>query len=151
MFICGVCCSLLTFWAFTFIYLNILNIIILYLCLIIPTSEVFGDLFPLLFLLSPIHDALLPCARNCANSFVNYSFSLGLFFLFNWSIVALQCYVDLCCTTKWLSYTHISSVQFSRSVMSAYIHSFFVLFSTMAYHMILNIVSCAIHLALYPF
>ena len=29
------------------------------------------------------------------------------FFFFYWSIVDLQCCVNLCCTGKWLSYTHI--------------------------------------------
>ena len=30
-----------------------------------------------------------------------------LLFFFNWSIVDLQCCASLCCTAKWLSYTHI--------------------------------------------
>ena len=50
-------------------------------------------------------------------------------FFFNWSTVDLQC-VHFCCTAKWFSYT--------------YVYSFFIFFSIMVYHRILNIVSCAI-------
>ena len=60
-----------------------------------------------------------------------FSPSSPLFYFFNWSIVALQCCTGFCCAMKWLSYmftyllslldlspTPLSSVQFSRSVMS---------------------------------
>ena len=44
----------------------------------------------------------------------------------NWSIVGLQCCVNVCYTAQWLSYT--------------YICVFFILFSIVIYHGILNIV-----------
>ena len=59
-----------------------------------------------------------------------YFFLLNFIF-FNWSIVDLQCCANLCCTAKWLSYTHIDIL-------------FFKFFSIMVYHRILNIVPCAI-------
>ena len=30
-----------------------------------------------------------------------------LLFIFYWSIIALQCWVSVCCTMKWISYIHI--------------------------------------------
>ena len=62
--------------------------------------------------------------------------------LFYWSIVDLQCYINFCCTAKWLSYTYLYTF-------------FFIFLSMMVYHRILNIVPCAtqqnlvVHPALY--
>ena len=34
-----------------------------------------------------------------------------IFFLFlNWSIIDVQCCANICCTVKWLSYTHINPI-----------------------------------------
>ena len=51
------------------------------------------------------------------------SFDLYCLFkiFFNLSVVDLQCYVNLCCTAKWLNYTHIDTF-----------------FPSMVYHRILN-------------
>ena len=60
-------------------------------------------------------------------------FTLQYFFVFflNWSIVDLQCCVNFCYTEKWFRYTYIYTF-------------FFVLFSIMVYHRILNIVPYAV-------
>ena len=51
------------------------------------------------------------------------------FFIFYWSIVDLQCCVNFCCTAVIQLYMYIF---------------FFILFSIMVYHRILNTVPCAI-------
>ena len=60
----------------------------------------------------------------------NTSLFFSLFFFLNWSIVDLQCCVSFRCKAKWFRYT--------------YIYFFFIFFSNMVYHRILNIVPCAI-------
>ena len=59
-----------------------------------------------------------------------YFHLLGFIFLLFSGIVDLQCYVNLCYTMKWFSYTHI--------------YIFFSILSIMVYHRILNIVLCTI-------
>ena len=50
----------------------------------------------------------------------------------NWSIFDLQCCVNFCWTAKWFIYTYVIFT------------FFFIFFSIMAYHRILNIVPCAV-------
>ena len=37
---------------------------------------------------------------------INIYMYIAFFFNFYWSITDLQCFVSLCCTTKWFSYTY---------------------------------------------
>ena len=64
---------------------------------------------------------------RCINRQLQYTV-----FFKNWS-VDFQCWANLCCTAKWLSYTHI------------HIFFFFIFFSIMVYQRIFIIVPCAIH------
>ena len=68
---------------------------------------------------------------NCLKViFVYCEWSIVFFFVvFNWSIVDLQCCANLYCTAKWLTYKNTF---------------FFVCFSIMVYHRLLNIVPCGI-------
>ena len=36
-----------------------------------------------------------------------------IYFIFHWSLVELQCFVNYCCAAKWLSYSHIHSFSYS--------------------------------------
>ena len=66
-------------------------------------------------------------------------FTETTFFFFNWSIVDLQYCVNFCYTVKLISVIHT--------------YTFFIFFSIMVYHRILNIVPCAIqqNLVVYRF
>ena len=67
-------------------------------------------------------------------------FSFFLFFL-NWSVVDVQYFVNYFCTAEWFSYTYTRTYTL-----------FFIFFSIMVNHRILNIVLCAIQWDLvYPF
>ena len=61
--------------------------------------------------------------------FASYVWFRKLSSLLNWSIVGLQCCVNFCCIAKWFR---------------LYIYYFSYIFSIMLYHMISNIVPCAI-------
>ena len=39
-----------------------------------------------------------------------FNSSFFFFFLVNWSIVDLQCYVSFRCTAKWVSYTYLEKI-----------------------------------------
>ena len=65
--------------------------------------------------------------RNVQSDFISI-LKDTLFVFSNLSLIGLPCYVNFCCTTKWLIYTF-----------------FFIFFSTMVYHRILNIDTCAIY------
>ena len=64
--------------------------------------------------------------RNVQSDFKSF-LKDTLFVFSNLSLVGLPCCVHFCCTTEWLIYTF-----------------FFIFFSTMGYHRILNIDTCAI-------
>ena len=103
-------------------------------------------------------------SRHVTRVYDMYIFLLHLFFHFKfyWNIINLQCYYNLCCTTKWCSCTRTHIHSFSDSFpicftmlrsfrvyhgmiqLSRHIHLYFRFFPLMDYYRILCRVHCAI-------
>ena len=72
-----------------------------------------------------------------SNPLITWAF----FFFFNWDTADFQCWVDLCSTAKWLSYTYIHTyiyIYIYNTHINVYIHPFLYPFSILSYHKILN-------------
>ena len=55
----------------------------------------------------PFQTTLSLCLPTPLHSCLWYSLFFSSILFFYWSIVDFQCCANLCCTAKWLSYTHI--------------------------------------------